>query len=81
MLISRIFREFNDFFSFILCSIHGQATRTTPQSGGGGGEFWGFFWGGKNFFPFHVLVACPCMLMTVRTTLLPFSLPDGKFFK
>ena len=29
----------------------------------GGKNFWEFFrGGGKNFFPFHVLVACACMV-------------------
>ena len=34
-------------------------TRTTPQRRGE--KILGIFQGGKNFFPFHVLVACPCM--------------------
>ena len=30
----------------------------------GGKNFGNFLGGGKNFFPFHVLVACPCMFTT-----------------
>ena len=28
----------------------------------GGKKFWEFFRGGEIFFPFHVLVACACMV-------------------